>query len=138
LDFTLICRQPDHTWPAYWWASHHYSTHWNLQLLAALGHPAEPPPAVEPAALSAFELAHALGAAALAGGKTKVLAAALLAAQSPDGFWPGAANLRVTDPSCPRPWETPRGRLHTDHRHLITTASALTALARLRQDEEKS
>lgn len=132
LRFTLTCRESDHTWPAYWWRSHHYSTHWNLRLLAALGYRRVQPPPVDPAALSPFELAHALGAASLAGGDTATLTAALLAAQMPEGYWPGAPNLRVTDPDCLRPWEMDGfSRLHTDNHNLITTASAVGVLARL-------
>ncbi len=129
--------QPDGTWPAYWWRSHYYSTFHHLLLLRGLGLlagsfvPPHGPGA--PAHPSAFETAYAAGIAWLAGDEeqTDTLLTRLLAGQRFDGGWSGAPDLRVTEPDCARPWESPRGRTYTDPRGVITTASALLVFAEI-------
>ena len=138
-DYLRRTRREDGHWPAYWWGTLHYSTYHNRLLTSRLGlnlgdglpriggHPAR---RVE----SAFDLAWVMAGAALAavnGSTMRGLVAELLGLQRADGAWPGAANLRVTDPSCGQPWHEPRGALYADDRGLLTTASAVRALARL-------
>ena len=131
--FIEVCRNADGTWPAYWWRTCHYSTYWNLRALAAIDGqpPLETPGCDEGEAGSAFDLAFAVGASALAGGPFSARLRRLLRQQSDDGSWPGAANLRVTDPRCLRPWETPAGLLYVDTQRLLTTASVLLVLGDL-------
>lgn len=134
--FALCAAHPDGTWPAYWWRGRHYSTYWNRVMLAALDRPAprlatasdEPSRTVE----TAFDLAWVLALAVLDGdppGATGALARLLVARQREDGGWPGGPDLRVTAPSCHRPWVSPLGARYEDDRRLITTASAVRALA---------
>ena len=128
---------PDGTWPAYWWRSHCYSTFHHLTLLRRLGTSGErvapSPRLVVPAHASAFETAYLAGAAWLRGDTAQAdrLLAGLLAGQRFDGSWPGAANLRVTDPDCAKPWETPRGELYVDQRGVMTTSSVLLVLSEM-------
>ena len=131
--FTLACRRPDGTWPAYWWRGRHYSTFWNCRALRLLDpqQPLELAPGFADGIASAFELACALGATALAGRPDAQLKARLLALQSPDGSWAGAANLRVTHPACFRPWEQAHGDYYADHNRLVTSAAALDVLTLL-------
>jgi hypothetical protein len=140
--FIETCRDADGTWPAYWWRTCHYSTYWNLRALATLeersartGHEPDasadsPPGILHPTRQveSAFDLAFAVGASALADRPFARQLRCLLRQQHDDGSWPGAANLRVTHPSCFRPWETPIGSLYVDTRRLLTTASVLLVL----------
>lgn len=131
--FTLACRRADGTWPAYWWRGRHYSTFWNCRALRQLD-PTQPldfAPGFTDNLASAFDLACALGATALASRSDTALAARLLALQSPDGSWPGAPSLRVTHPACFRPWELAHGDCYTDEHRLVTTAAALDVLTLL-------
>jgi len=134
--------RPDGTWPAYWWRSHYYSTFHHLLLLRRLGmaDSSVTPPALDlpsvpetPTHLSAFETAYAAGIAWLTGEEDRAdaLLTGLLARQRFDGGWSGAPNLRVTEPDCAEPWESPRGRLYADQRGVITTASVLLVLAEI-------
>jgi len=136
--FTLACRRPDGTWPAYWWRSDYYSTFWNCRALRLLdpGQPLAPAAGFADAAASAFELACALGVTALAGRPDAALLARLLALQDADGSWAGAANLRVTHPACFRPWEEPHGDCYVDRHHLVSTAAALDVLTLLASTTE--
>lgn len=132
-------RLADGAWPAYWWRTHFYSTYACLALLRELdaGAAGRPAPMTRDhlrAIDSAFELALAAGIAALEPGRAALahsLVEVLLRHQAPRGGWPGAKNLRVTDPACDRPWVQPMGVLYRDHSGLITTATALAVLARL-------
>lgn len=139
-DFLRRHRQADGTWPSYWWRTSHYATYWSLRLVRALGWPADGrAPAVRDeethAIHSLLDLALVTGIADLQGAPaplTARLAGLLLEKQRGDGAWPGGPNLRVTDPDCRAPWVDARGALYTDTNHLITTATALAVLARLK------
>ena len=132
-------RDADGTWPAYWWRTRHYSTYVNNRLAESLGldlRPVAPVVTLAPdrAVYSAFDLAFVTANAALhnpSGEVCSELAESLLAFQAPDGYWPGAANMRVTRHDAPDPWNNPEGALYVDIDHLITTASALHVLAEL-------
>ncbi|HEX2079687.1 MAG TPA: prenyltransferase/squalene oxidase repeat-containing protein [Longimicrobium sp.] len=135
LRYAREMRHPDGSWPAYWWRTRHYATYHNLLLLRALGCPARHLPVTRGdetrAVHTVMDLALVLAAAAVGGAPRPLvdgLARALAALQRPDGGWEGGPNLRVTDPACERPWEAPAGKLYTDLRGLITTATALAAL----------
>jgi len=136
LRYANGCRRPDGTWPAYWWRTHHYSTWHHLRLLAELGVDAGEVASEEPdEEASAFELAYHAGIEHRAGRPSRRdrITALLLERQQPGGAFPGAANLRVTDPECATPWLDPRGTLYRDERGTITTASALVTLLEIVQ-----
>jgi hypothetical protein len=85
---------------------------------------------------SAFDLVFVLANACLDFGlldSTRALVHTLLDLQRSDGSWAGSDNLRVTRHNADTPWESPAGSLYADINNLITTASALQMLARLRQ-----
>jgi hypothetical protein len=131
LRYIETMRRADGTWPAYWWRSHAYSTLQHVRLLRALGIDfVAPPPADLPDDVNAFELACLAGIEHLAARHEwrDRLTEMLLATQRGDGAFPGAANLRVTDPDCAQPWIDPRGALYADERATITTAMALMTL----------
>jgi hypothetical protein len=127
--------RPDGTLPAYWWRSHLYSTYHYLRLMAALAPgrclPRPPLPSSDLEHLTNLELAYAVGIQHLTEGLRPGAAPlqALLQRQQPDGGWSGGANLRVTDPECARPWDTPQGQLYVDLAGTITTASVLLVLS---------
>jgi hypothetical protein len=132
---------PDGTWPAYWWRNHYYSTYHHLILLRELGLRDSFAPTIAetvvPYAASDFEFTYALGIEHLrdpSSPKFNDLLARLLARQHADGGWSGGYNLRVTDPSCARPWEEARGSLYRDMFNTITTGSAVMVLAEVARD----
>jgi hypothetical protein len=136
LAFALRTVHADGSWPAYWWRGRHYSSYWNRVLLSALGRAMPPPNAapVEPSRTieSAFDLSWVLAIAALDADPPPAVAALarlLVERQRGDGGWPGGADLRVTAPFCHCPWVLPFGTLYEDDAGLITTASAVRALA---------
>lgn len=135
LRYARGARHADGSWPAYWWRTRHYATYHNLLLLRALGCPERHLPVVRGdetrGVHTAMDLALVLATAAVGGAQRALvrgLARELVALQRPDGGWEGGPNLRVTDPACERPWDVPAGRLYTDLRGLVTTATALAAL----------
>ena len=68
---------------------------------------------------SAFDLAWALGILHVLHSDPTVIAqplSTLCQLQLSDGAWPGAGNLRVTDPDCFQPWQAPAGEYYTDQR----------------------
>jgi hypothetical protein len=136
-DYVRETMQPDGTWPAYWWRSHLYSTWHHLRLLRSPDLldllPANRKTAGVLEARNSFEHAYAAGTAyfrADAAATSRHLTA-LFEQQRVDGGWPGSANLRVTDPNCPRPWETPNGALYADRLGTITTASAIMVMTEM-------
>lgn len=136
LDYLQRIRHRDGSWPSYWWRTSHYATYWSLVLLRRLGWtPEGAPPVVRNDEIhgihTPFDLALVTGIAFLQQAPAPLveqLAGKLLSLQRSDGAWPGGANLRVTDPTCRHPWEAAQGRLYSDIRHLITTATALRVL----------
>lgn len=139
LAYSSRTRQPDGTWPAYWWRTCHYSTYWHLWLLNQLGirldrqlHPVslEETHAVH----TAFDLAHVVGILALKVGLsdlTQRLIKELLRLQRADGSWAGGDDLRVTDHRCEQPWLTPRGQLYCDRTRIFTTATVIRILSHI-------
>jgi hypothetical protein len=136
--YVRCSRSADGTWPSYWWRTCHYSTFVNSLLIDTLGMDDDLElPLVRISEThgihSAFDLACLLGMATtrkMTRSVIRVLSEELLRLQRTDGSWPGAPNLRVTDPECTEPWVAPRGRLYVDGSGLITTATALRALVR--------
>jgi len=135
LRYARRARHADGSWPAYWWRTRHYATYHNLLLLRALGCAETHLPVVRGdetrGVHTAMDLALVLATAVVGMAPRALvdgLARELAALQRPDGGWAGGPNLRVTDPACERPWDEPVGRLYTDLRGLITTATALAAL----------
>lgn len=144
-EYSLRNRQPDRTWPAYWWRTCHYSTFWNLEALKAAGWNDPPGPPLVTAEEShnihsAFDLAFVLGIALFGDDRTLAdkFGRELLQLQCADGSWPGGKNLRVTAPDCYRPWERSKGRFFLDHERLLTTATAVRMLARLNRSLERN
>jgi len=139
LAYVQQTRQPDGTWPAYWWRSCHYSTYWNLMLLNYLGEPldtqAHPVGFIEPLRVhSLFDLAHVTGIMVLKLGLSEVtlrLIEEILRQQLPNGSWPGGLNLRVTHHQCEQPWQAPLGELYEDDNHLLTTATVIRILSQV-------
>ncbi len=133
----------DGTWPSYWWRTHHYSTWHHLVLLRRLGlndeyiplgDGAETAGSDDDALPHAFELAYAAGIAAFrapGSARAQRLLRDLLAAQRVDGGFSGSHSLRVTEPSCEKPWIQPTGSLYQDRAGSITTASALFVLSEI-------
>ncbi|MEJ2675502.1 MAG: hypothetical protein P8011_09985 [Acidihalobacter sp.] len=123
-------RRGDGTWPAYWWDTDLYSTYHHLRLS-----PSEKPVPIRlPERPNGFDLAHAAGIEALNGTVQRPILARLLAAQRVDGGWSGGYNLRVTEPHCAAPWDTPEGLIYRDHAGILTTAAALFVLAEIDDD----
>jgi hypothetical protein len=138
LDYLNRARREDGSWPSYWWRTGFYSSYACLSLLCDLGIQFLPP--LDLGAMreiddisSAFDLAFAIGIAALQGHESlqHALAAELLRRQRADGSWAGAAELRVTDSACLRPWERPQGRLYPDIAGLLSSATCLSVLTRI-------
>lgn len=137
-SLAAYCRQSfiaDIGWPTYWWKNHIYSTWLMLELHQRLGVAAPPLGSLMSVAIdSVFDLAWGVGVLKQLDYPDAVLArplALLCAMQEPCGKWPGAANLRVTDPDCYTPWIVPQGDYYVDHSGTISTAAALTVLSRI-------
>lgn len=137
--YLVASRDNDGTWPSYWWRTRHYSTYLNNRLARRLGLDlAVQPPAVNMednrAVHSAFDLVFVTANAFLYDNESPfcdALAAELLSAQSDDGSWQGAKNLRVTRHDAQYPWDNPAGERYADNEHLITTASAVGVLTEI-------
>jgi hypothetical protein len=139
LLFLKRWRDNDGSWPAYWWRGRHYSTYWNRVVISSLGYTNDLPPAEKsPSAgctrmvKTAFDLAWVLALAVLDRDPAPAVAALarlLMERQNTDGSLPCGADLRVTAPFCFNPWAHPLGKLYEDDQGLITTASAVRALA---------
>jgi hypothetical protein len=138
LEYFRRSRRADGSWPSYWWRTCFYTTHACLQLMRELGQDSAPAPILARMREiqdihSAFDLAFAIGVAALTGQNVlcRALAEELLRHQRTDGSWAGGQELRVTDPGCYCPWERPEGRLYSDLQGLMTTAASISILGRL-------
>jgi hypothetical protein len=137
-EYLAAARRSDGAWPAYWWRTAHYSTLRNVELRARLGRFAgDEGPVVEDEephrVRTAFELACVVETAALVGAGDVALALALelISMQLEDGRWPASEVLRVTDHEWgERSSTAPRGRTYADDRGILTTATAVGALAR--------
>ncbi len=127
-------RQPDGTWPSYWWRSSHYATYnvgllvRHLGLLVALPLLVVDERETHRIATD-LDLILATGTAIVLGAPVaNDLIDLVCQRQATDGRWSGGPNLRVTDPMCSDPWLRPVGRLYTDLQGLITTATAVKVL----------
>lgn len=136
--YSLRTVCPDGSWPAYWWRGRHYSTYWNRAFLAAMG---RTPPRLHIAPTdssrqveTAFDLAWVLATALLEGDSPEAVAEwaqQLVRGQHGSGQWPGGLDLRVTAPFCRVHSALMLGKQFLDDVGLITTASAVRALALL-------
>jgi uncharacterized protein YecT (DUF1311 family) len=136
LDFAAGHADADGTWPAYWWRGRHYSTYWNRRLFAAYDRTVPRGPAHAPdgskSIESAFDLAWVLALAVQEEdppAALMALARMLIDRQDGSGRWPAGADLRITHPRCRPGCRLALGRLYTDEGGMITTSSALRALA---------
>jgi hypothetical protein len=119
-------------WPSYWWKNHLYSTYHYLELFKSLK--------LSEGAFyqniddnfstkgTAFEQALRIGIKQHRESDATVEIKQLLNKQLLDGRFPGGFNLRVTDPSCEKPWENPKGELYCDYASTITTATVISML----------
>lgn len=137
-SLTTYCRSsyiPDIGWPSYWWRNHLYSTWHILELHERLGIKIPSMAAsVSVAIESAFDLAWAIGILKKLSFSDEIITkplSILCDLQEASGKWPGAANLRVTDPDCYEPWISAKGNYYVDNYGTITTASVLTVLCQL-------
>ncbi|WP_423357769.1 hypothetical protein [Dyella halodurans] len=146
-------QRSDGSWPAYWWASRHFSTLQAVELAAAMGDMN----AVWRAAdwvqsgqrrdgswcrpKSVFATAASLSILAIAGGHRTCRQRAsqsLSARREVDGFWPSHAEMRIPPPWVTKPDDYHPWRVHSlgtgvianDHNRLFTSALCVAALAR--------
>lgn len=138
ISFLTRMRRDDGSWPSYWWRSCFYSTYACLSLSRDLGLELSASARISQMKEirwidSAFDLAFATGIARLQGDEVLCvsLASELLRHQNPDGSWAGGKELRVTEATCWRPWEDPRGELYPDLKGLMSTATCLSILSML-------
>jgi hypothetical protein len=124
------------TWPAFWWRGRHYSTYWNRRLFAAYHRtvPRGPMDASDGSKSieSAFDLAWVLALAVHEEdppAALMALARMLIGRQDGSGRWPAGADLRVTHPMCRPGCRLALGRSYVDEGGMITTSSAMRALA---------
>jgi hypothetical protein len=123
-------------WPSYWWRTTHYASASVVEYLRTVGVVVPDTPAVADDDMHAlhtwFDVACALLASGVSASSfvvTELLVNSLLDAQQADGSWPGDLNLRVPDPDR-RGSRRLRGTLYEDCKGLLTTATAVRALAR--------
>lgn len=132
-DACLAAREPDGTWRSFWWTTDAYAVALNLEFLDVSGGiPADAVEAIRdwlavvPAAASAFEAAQLVVVAALVGADASGRVSELVALQREDGGWPASAVLLVPSQETGVP-----GTGQADVRRLVTTATAIYALAQL-------
>ncbi|AUC81457.1 prenyltransferase/squalene oxidase repeat-containing protein [Lacinutrix sp. Bg11-31] len=124
-------------WRSYWWKNHLYSTYHYLELFKKLElsedefyknieYPSN--------GATVFEQALIIGSKQLRNMDTTAEIMNLLNTQLLDGRFPGGFNLRVTDPSCEKPWENPKGKLYCDYASTITTATVIKVLKQMIYD----
>jgi hypothetical protein len=125
-------------WRSYWWRNPYYATLVTLEVLDRLRiRDIEWARQADEASIhfdNAFDLACYLGIEFIRDPfetKTDIHLRDLLNRQDRHGGWLGAANLRVTDPSCYEPWKIPKGAYYKDHLGLFTTATAVRVLTRI-------
>lgn len=137
LRYCRAIRLTDGSWPTYWWRNHQYGTYYMLELYERLGEPVS----LELSKIivtiqSCFDLAWSLGILLILGKKTPFFEWAvqtLFDMQEDLGAWPGSPSLRVTEPNCVEPWNSPSGEYYTDINSTITTSSVLRVLSRCPQ-----
>lgn len=153
-DYLVEFASESGVWPSYWWSSPWLTTYFHLMVFdedddlrgqfmideelfweltqedageraSAFGGP------------DSFELAWACACAARLGydDVAQNLGMTLLSRQQMDGSWHGEHVVRLTSPGCKSPWEDGEGRgeLLKDTYGCLTTASALWAMAELRE-----
>lgn len=132
------CPRQEGLWPGYWWRRPYYATLCVLDVLHELGEAGSRitglPDIDWHAESDAFNRACIAGIEQHRGAPDNrlwAIAASLLARQAGDGHWPGSPNLRVTDETCWRPWDGPRGQVFADPAGILTTATVLRVLVRL-------
>ncbi len=140
IEYVLRQRTATGVWNSFWWNSFLYSTNANLSLLSALGVRVDTNRML--ASLrdfvpgNAFEAALQLGSILCTNPCSDViticgLVKQLLCQQQRDGSWRSEPILRVTDPDCFEPWNTPHsGKLFADSNNLFTTSTVIGALSR--------
>jgi hypothetical protein len=105
-----------------------------LELYEKLGEPVSLEPSkINVTIQSCFDLAWSLGILLILGKKTPFFDWAvqtLFDMQEDSGAWPGSSSLRVTEPNCREPWNSPSGEYYTDINSTITTSSVLRVLSR--------
>lgn len=141
LQYLWRHRATDALWKSYWWISPLYATEAVSACMAALGQALPTAGLVETLSTwrdgSIFDAALRLLTLERIGGANSTASeecvAALERTQSPDGGWPSAAQLRLTDRQVYEPWlVADSGPVFRDERRLFTTATALSALASLK------
>lgn len=143
VEAMLRAREPSGIWRSYWWVDDLYAIAANLRALRTrrLIHQLMPSRRWLCALDSdggPFRSALLVGALLelipdpVARDRLSELVPTLLDWQLPQGLWPGAAALRVTDPAVAEPWHdrSGGGTVYLDC-GLITTATAVGSLARL-------
>ena len=109
VEFVRRSRRPDGLWDSYWWTSPWYATEVAVRLFSGRA-PAVMPPQ------NCFETALRILV-------THEAAAQLSSAQNPDGSWPSAPILRLTDrDGCDA------GPIFADPQRVFTTATVVSAL----------
>jgi hypothetical protein len=134
LRYTETARLKDGSWPTYWWRNHAYGACYALMLHDRLDIPIKSAGTIPIKIDSCFDFAWSLGCLAYTSATAEEISGAvesLCRLQEPCGRWPGSASLRVTDPDCAEPWNSPLGVYYSDHNATITTASVLRALSLL-------
>ncbi|MFZ1791213.1 MAG: prenyltransferase/squalene oxidase repeat-containing protein [Saprospiraceae bacterium] len=125
-------------WRSYWWKQPYYCTFVTLEILDKLGIP-EPDLGIKYTPTShqienPFDLACFIGQACIrnpSDGRIANHIRALINWQEKNGRWYGAANLRVTDNFCYKPWENPSGAYYDDTQSTITTATVMRVLSKI-------
>ena len=125
-------------WPTYWWKNHLYGTYHYLELLKKTEVSEEEYyqniDDDTSTKVTAFEQALKIGIMQYRNKNATAEIKQLLNKQLLDGRFSGGFNLRVTDPSCEKPWESPKGKLYYDYASTITTATVIKILKQVIYD----
>lgn len=131
-------RRADGLWNSYWWTSCLYATEAMLSFFKAANEDVAHSPLMD--ALQAVSTSTAFDSALLLLCLAQIergheqfahdLARSLAADQLPDGSWPNAPILRLTDRRVSEPWSVEyAGPLFADPQRVFTTATVVSALA---------
>jgi squalene cyclase len=137
IEYLLGNTAADGLWNSYWWDSRLYGTEATLAALRRAGRK------VDAGAISrtlhslrpqnCFErglFMLSLGQLGCLPERDAKIAQMLIAAQEPDGSWPSAPVLRLTNRDCEEPWTKDwAGPLFADQNRVFTTATVLASLA---------